>query len=221
MDADTAVALAARSLAEARSLDPAASTWVSTEYARALGYQVRAQAPLPPLNDTAPPPVPGMLPPYAPTQTTNSPGYTQTTNSPGYRPLDAVPPTMAPPQNQWPPQSPPQSPWPPPAPVQAPPQSPWQPPPPAPGPLGPAAPRARRRAGTARAYGAGQSRRAVAAGAGPQAVFDSSGAVRATARRPPAGRGRGRGGRGLPGHSGHRERVPVLRRETDAHRRRP
>lgn len=123
MDADTAVALAARSLAEARSLDPAASTWVSTEYAKALGYQVRAQAPLPPLHDPVPPSVPGTLPPYAPTQTTNSPGYP---------PLDAVPPTMAPPPNQWPPQSPPQSPWPPPAPVQNqwPPQAPVQSPPP-------------------------------------------------------------------------------------------
>lgn len=114
MDADTAVALAARSLTEARSLDPAASTWVSAEYAKALGYQVRAQAPLPPLNDTAPPPIPGTLPPYAPTQTTNSPGY---------RPLDAAPPATAPPQSPWPPQAPPQNPWPP----QAPPQSPWPP----------------------------------------------------------------------------------------------
>ena len=47
MDADTAVALAARSLSENRSLDAAASSWVASEYARALGYQVRSQAPLP------------------------------------------------------------------------------------------------------------------------------------------------------------------------------
>ena len=45
MDADTAVSLVARSLAESRSLEPAASMWVATEYAKALGYQVRSQVP--------------------------------------------------------------------------------------------------------------------------------------------------------------------------------
>jgi hypothetical protein len=44
LDVETAIALVARSLAENRLLDPAASTWVSTEYAQALGYQVRPQA---------------------------------------------------------------------------------------------------------------------------------------------------------------------------------
>jgi hypothetical protein len=50
MDADTAVSLVARSLAESRSLEPAASMWVATEYAKALGYQVRSQ--VPPLHET-------------------------------------------------------------------------------------------------------------------------------------------------------------------------
>jgi hypothetical protein len=90
MDADTAVALAARSLAENRSLDPAASTWVATEYAKALGYQVRSQAlpspwdaapspwdapPSPWENGPADPPAPtvGPVPPQDLTQTTNQP----------------------------------------------------------------------------------------------------------------------------------------------------
>src|SRR5580700_355077 len=47
MDTDTAVSLVARSLAESRSLEPAASMWVATEYAKALGYQVRSQMPPP------------------------------------------------------------------------------------------------------------------------------------------------------------------------------
>ena len=45
LDPDTAVSLVARGLTERRSIDIAASTWVATEYARALGYQVRAAAP--------------------------------------------------------------------------------------------------------------------------------------------------------------------------------
>jgi hypothetical protein len=134
MDADTAVALAARSLTEARSLDPAASTWVATEYARALGYQVRSQSPPPQLNDT--PPVsdpPPTLPPYAPTQTSNSPGFWQdglpqaTTPPQNPWPPQAPPQNQWPSQNQWPPQPPPQDPWSP----QAPPQNPWPPQPPA------------------------------------------------------------------------------------------
>jgi hypothetical protein len=55
MDADTAVALAARSLTENRSLDPAASSWVATEYAQALGYQVRSPAPPSPWEAPASP----------------------------------------------------------------------------------------------------------------------------------------------------------------------
>jgi hypothetical protein len=41
IDPDTAVHLVARALSERRAIDPAAGLWVATEYARALGYQVR------------------------------------------------------------------------------------------------------------------------------------------------------------------------------------
>ena len=58
MDADTAVALTARSLAENRALEPAASMWVATEYAKALGYQVRSQLPPSVAEPTDTPPWP-------------------------------------------------------------------------------------------------------------------------------------------------------------------
>jgi hypothetical protein len=45
LSVETAVALVARGLTERRSIDIAASTWVATEYAQALGYQVRAGIP--------------------------------------------------------------------------------------------------------------------------------------------------------------------------------
>ena len=41
IDPDTAVQLVATTLSERRAIDPAAGLWVATEYARALGYQVR------------------------------------------------------------------------------------------------------------------------------------------------------------------------------------
>jgi hypothetical protein len=41
IDPDTAVQLVARALSERRAIDPAASLWVASEYAQALGYQVR------------------------------------------------------------------------------------------------------------------------------------------------------------------------------------
>jgi len=44
LDVDTAVELVARGLTDRRSIDIAASTWVTAEYARALGYQVRASS---------------------------------------------------------------------------------------------------------------------------------------------------------------------------------
>jgi hypothetical protein len=44
IDPDTAVQLVARTLSERRSIDPAASMWVTTEYAQALGYRVRPYA---------------------------------------------------------------------------------------------------------------------------------------------------------------------------------
>jgi hypothetical protein len=44
IDPDTAVQLVARALSERRSIDPAAGLWVASEYAQALGYQVRPYA---------------------------------------------------------------------------------------------------------------------------------------------------------------------------------
>jgi hypothetical protein len=44
LDPDTAVQMVARSLIERKSIDPAASMWVTTEYAQALGYPVRPAA---------------------------------------------------------------------------------------------------------------------------------------------------------------------------------
>ena len=55
LDPDTAVQLVARSLTDRTALDPAASTWVTTEYAQALGYRVRSDASAPP---PPPPPFP-------------------------------------------------------------------------------------------------------------------------------------------------------------------
>jgi hypothetical protein len=55
LDPDTAVQLVARSLTDRRALDPAASTWVTTEYVQALGYNVSSgtqRMPQPPGQDT-------------------------------------------------------------------------------------------------------------------------------------------------------------------------
>ena len=80
IDPDTAVQLAARTLSERRAIDPAASMWVATEYAQALGYRVRpyaeaAQAAQPQVIPAAPPtmtalsgqPMPTTPPAQAPT----------------------------------------------------------------------------------------------------------------------------------------------------------
>jgi hypothetical protein len=61
LDAVTAVQLVARALTDRRSLDPAASVWVATEYAQALGYPVGPAAP-----PTAPPPFGTASPPNIP-----------------------------------------------------------------------------------------------------------------------------------------------------------
>ena len=56
--ADTAVRLTAGTLADSRSLDPAACLWVVSEFARALGYQVTGPPPDPARPRAAPPPDP-------------------------------------------------------------------------------------------------------------------------------------------------------------------
>jgi hypothetical protein len=106
IDPDTAVQLVARSLSERRSIDPAASMWVASEYAQAMGYRVRPQAdaglasPAP-----APPPAPPM-PAVPPTMTAVS----------GQPPVPTTPQSQEP---QWPatpgsapPQGPPPAAWP-------------------------------------------------------------------------------------------------------------
>jgi hypothetical protein len=88
LDPNTAVQLVARSLVDRRSLDPAASMWVTSEYAQALGYPVQSsQAPPPGPGGLNPPPVVGPAPPQtvtsyapyaAPNQPTNPPPADQT-----------------------------------------------------------------------------------------------------------------------------------------------
>jgi hypothetical protein len=90
LDPDTAVQLVARSLTDRRALDPAASTWVTTEYAQALGYRVRSDAAPPPSAPPGggyapPPPGGGFAPPpqggYAPPSPTPA-GSTAPTTDP-------------------------------------------------------------------------------------------------------------------------------------------
>jgi hypothetical protein len=77
IDPDTAVQLVARTLSERRAIDPGASVWVATEYAQALGYQVRPYAEAahgaPPRTPPAPPPA-GSLSEQAVPTTPPAPG---------------------------------------------------------------------------------------------------------------------------------------------------
>jgi len=108
LDPDTAVQLVARSLTDRRALDPAASTWVTTEYAEALGYHLRSGGA---------PPQPGPPPPAPPTAehtvTTYAPqGYTAPPQGPapgspggypGYTQPPGQPPVRPPTRrNRWP-----------------------------------------------------------------------------------------------------------------------
>jgi hypothetical protein len=101
LDADTAVELVARALTDRRSIDIAASTWVTTEYARALGYQVR--------SSSTPPGQFGGQPGPSPTATVRRPGPSPVTPPfPGAQPPAAQSPGTAPlfPQGPQPVQSP-------------------------------------------------------------------------------------------------------------------
>jgi hypothetical protein len=117
IDPDMAVQLAARSLSESRSIDPAASMWVASEYAQALGYQVRpfAQPSWPGEPETAPPAPPTM--PGADRQP-------MATQPPPTAPVSPQVPRQVPPAQSWPAQPP--SPQPPPG--GPPPQPPGPPP---------------------------------------------------------------------------------------------
>jgi len=59
LDANTAVQLVAGSLTDRKSIDPASSMWVATEYAKALGYSVQPGVMPPPSRPTPPPPPAG------------------------------------------------------------------------------------------------------------------------------------------------------------------
>jgi len=68
LDPQIAIQLVSRSFSDRMSIDLTSSTWVTTEYARALGYHVRTDAPPPPLP-TAPPTIgPGFYQGYSPPQ---------------------------------------------------------------------------------------------------------------------------------------------------------
>ena len=86
IDPDTAVQLVATALSERRAIDPAAGLWVATEYARALGYQVR------PSTAAAPP---GPAPQRPPGQFW-----------PPALPPQSWPPAGQPPGPSWPPPQP-------------------------------------------------------------------------------------------------------------------
>jgi hypothetical protein len=117
LDPDTAVQMVARSLTDRTALDPAAAMWVTNEYAQALGYRVRSDAPPPPSQPVPPPPptpLPADYPVTSPGQygspqqfTTPpqepAPGYPGFPQSPGYPP----PPQGGPPPWQPPVQPPP------------------------------------------------------------------------------------------------------------------
>ncbi len=110
IDPDTAVQLAAQALSERRAIDPAASMWVASEYAQALGYQVR------PYAQALSPETPEAFPASSPTMTV-MPGQSTPTQSPSAPPMSPQVPPMP-----FPPGSPPyaspmpgQGSWPPPA----------------------------------------------------------------------------------------------------------
>ena len=118
IDPDTAVQLVARALSERRAIDPAAGLWVASEYAQALGYQVRpsiAAAPAgqaPQLNPAAPSAV--GPPPQRPPAQFWQPALPQQPWAPAGQAPQTWPPAGAPPQS-WPPAGqPPGQSWPPP-----------------------------------------------------------------------------------------------------------
>jgi hypothetical protein len=127
IDPDTAVQLVASTLSEHRAIDPAASMWVASEYAQALGYQVRPYT-------SARPRQPQQLDLAAPTTTALPPAA----GAPATVPPAAGPTPQRPPGQFWQPPIPPQ-PWTPAGPAAQswppaglPPQS-WPPAGPAPG----------------------------------------------------------------------------------------
>ena len=104
IDPDTAVQLVARALSERRAIDQAASMWVVTEYAQALGYRIR------PYAEAAQSTQPQVIAAAPSTMTAPS-------GQPAQPPGQSWPPgaqaTQAPPGQSWPPGQPPGQSWPP------------------------------------------------------------------------------------------------------------
>ena len=142
IDPDTAVQLVARTLSERRSIDPAASMWVATEYAQALGYRVRpyaeaAQSAQPQVIPAALPtvtalsgqPMPTMPPAQAPDmytpqwQPAQNPQGAQMPHGQSWPPNAQMP--QGPPGQSWPPAQPPGQSWPPAQPPSGRPPSSW------------------------------------------------------------------------------------------------
>jgi hypothetical protein len=139
IDPDTAVQLVASALSDRRAIDPAAGLWVASEYARALGYQVRpypAGVPLgpPQLNPAAQVTMTATSSPDAmapnvqvPGQPSWSPGGQEPQRPPGQLWQAPQPPPSqplpSPPPQPWGPAGPAPQSWPP---AGAPPQS-WPP----------------------------------------------------------------------------------------------
>src|SRR6266566_1658483 len=137
IDPDTAAQLVARSLSERRAIDPAASMWVASEYAQALGYQVRPYTPaVPPRQPqeldlaapatTALPPAAGAPAIQAPSPQSWPPAGPAPQRPPGQFWQPALPqqPWAAggPSPQSWPPAGPPPQSWPPPGQSWPPPQ---------------------------------------------------------------------------------------------------
>ena len=111
LEPGTAVQLAAHALAGRKSIDPAASMWVTTEYAKALGYDVPAYVPSPeavpvpspswhsaPLAQSVPPPAAQAVPPSNPVTPQSVPPQSVPPQSiPQSVPLQSVPPQSGPP----------------------------------------------------------------------------------------------------------------------------
>ena len=136
IDPDTAMQLVARALSERRAIDPAAGMWVASEYAQALGYQVR------PYTSAVPPGQPLQVSPAgsatsampsaaeAPTIQVPSPhSWPPTGQTPQRPPGQFWQPPPSPSQQSWAPAGPAAQSWPP---AGAPPQS-WPPAGPPPG----------------------------------------------------------------------------------------
>jgi hypothetical protein len=96
IDPDTAVQLVARALSERRAIDPAAGLWVATEYARALGYQVRPSAAAAPAG----------RPPQRPPGQFWQPALPPQPWVPAGQAPQSWPPAGQPPAQSWPPPQP-------------------------------------------------------------------------------------------------------------------